>query len=138
MRRILEKVLYNSGGTWSSHLQDAAETINDHYNRFLKTSPNIAYTASKENQQELHQNQLTRQAKTYKQIDTVLEVGDSVRVAIPKAQIQKKGLATYTKEIYTIIKVIPPNNKKFTIARYSIKDRFGTKVKGNYPLSKLQ
>ena len=63
-------------------------------------------------------------AKSYKEIATILKLGDKVRIVVPVLKIKKNGLPTYSKEIYTVSKVIRGNAKNFTIPRYKLTSRF--------------
>jgi hypothetical protein len=72
---------------------------------------------------------------SYKQVDTVLKLGDTVRV-VEQFKIKSKGQPLYSMELFNISKVIKGNGIS-TIPRYQIKDKKGKRVQGNYPISKL-
>ena len=100
-------------------------------------SPDEAYYLDKDKQAEVYNKVKNSKAKSYKEIDTVLKVGDRVRIVVPALKIKKKGLPTYSTEIYTISKVVKGNVKNFTIPRYKLTSSDDVLQKNTYPISKL-
>jgi hypothetical protein len=134
LNRIME---FEKSKNWSKYLNQVEETYNDSYNRSIKTTPNNAYKLTGDEQDKLHEVQKNIKSKAYKDIDKVLEVGDTVRVLVEVGKQKSKGEPNWTRELYTISKVIKGNAKKFTIPRYKIIDEEGKIQKNTFPLSKL-
>jgi hypothetical protein len=136
VKSILKKVLYNENTkNWVKYIKEIQDIYNTTLNRNLKKSPDEIFFDTSLHE-DTFENLKTNHAKSYKEVDTVLEIGDSVRVLIQKkSKLDKQQ--TYSEEIYKINKVIKGNSMKFTINRYQVKDDLGNVLKGNYPLSKL-
>ena len=122
---------------WQPLLNDVEEVYNATLNRTIGMSPDEAYYLDKESQAELHSKVKNSKARSYKEIDTVLKVGDRVRIVVPALKIKKKGLPTYSTEIYTVTKVIKGNAKNFTIPRYKLTSSDDILQKNTFPISKL-
>ena len=146
VKKILNKLLFNISQKngedaddvlWDDDMLLKIEDIyNETLQRSIGMSPDEAYKLTEEQQAELYSKQKNGKAKSYKEIDTLLSLGDTVRLLIPLGKTKTKGQPTYSRELYKIIKVIPGNPKTFTIPRYKI-SRDGNNLPGNYPLSKL-
>jgi hypothetical protein len=137
LKSILNKVLYNKHlETWNTEILKIVQDVyNDTVNRSISKTPNEAYALDEQGQKELHQKQKENHALSYKQVDTVLKLGDTVRV-VEQFKIKSKGQPLYSMELFNISKVIKGNGIS-TIPRYQIKDKKGKRVQGNYPISKL-
>ena len=138
VKRIMFKMLYGKEKQWTDPmLLEIEDVYNNTINRMTGKSPNELYNEGKN--QEVVDKQKANHAKKYKEVNTVLEVGDKVRIIIEKGNplISKKGSPLWSKEIYTVFKVINGNKKTFTINRYKLKDTEGILVKNTFPLSKL-
>lgn len=137
IKKILFKYLYQDKEVWDEDILLQVENVyNDTLNTSTGKTPDEAYVLKPAEQNVLTESIKKTKAKSYKNIDTVLQVGDKVRVIIPATKIKTKGEPLWSKDIYTIKKVIPGNSIKFTIPRYQI-ELNDVIIKGNYALSKL-
>lgn len=135
LNRIMES---EKSKNWQKYLNVVEETYNDSLNRSLGMSPNKAYQLDSEKQTELHQVQKDIKSKSFKEINTVLKVGDTVRVLIEKGKQKSKGEPNWSRELFEIHKVIPGNKANFTITRYKVKGIDDEKIQRNtFVLSKL-
>jgi transposase InsO family protein len=138
VKRILNKILYDEGKKdWKRYLPVIEDVYNSTLNRITKKSPNEAYNLSEEQQVDQHDRLKNEAAKSFKEIDTVLEVGDFVRIVNETGKIKSKGQPIYSLDIYKVLKVIKGNKKAFTINRYKLIDSSGIVQKNTYALSKL-
>ena len=139
IKLLLQKILYNFSKKkdWRPYISVIQHIYNTSYNRNLKSTPDLAYHSTKEEQLELHEKAQVRLAKSYKEINVVLKVGDLVRIEIPKKTKIEKGKPVYSEGIYHVVKVIPGNKKTFTIPRYKLADEDGVLVKNNFAISSL-
>lgn len=138
IKNILFKIMYEKKTKqWQPLLNDVEEVYNATLNRTIGMSPDEAYYLDKDKQAELHTKVKNSKAKSYKEIDTLLTVGTRVRVVVPALKIKKKGLPTYSTEIYTISKVIKGSAKNFTIPRYKLTSSDDVLQKNTFPISKL-
>jgi hypothetical protein len=138
IKTIINKTLYLTGkNNWSVLLKDIVEIYNNSLHTSIGTTPNLAYKLDKQGQEELYGKMRADKSRQYQGIDTVLEVGQKVRVVVPKEKNKVKGLPNYTEEVYTISKVIKGHKENLTIPRYKLTDEQGRLQKNTYPLSKL-
>ena len=117
-------------------MNDVEEVYNSSYNRNLKDSPDNIYNLDTNQQAKQHEHQKNIKAKGYKEISTVLKVGDTVRIVLEKKGLKKTGI-NWTRELYKIHKVIPGNKDKSTIPRYKVISEDGKLERNTFPLSKL-
>ncbi len=138
LKRILTKILFDKKTTeWSKYIPVIQDIYNDSLSRITKTTPNLAYNSTIPEQVDIHTKQVAVKALGYKEINTVLKVGDRVRIVVQEEAIQKKMLPIYSVNIYKIHQVIQGHIKNLTIPRYKLIDGDGDIVKNTYPLSKL-
>ena len=100
-------------------------------------SPNQAYELDDEERAELYEKQKNIKAKSYKEINKVLSVGETVRIMVERQKIKSKGEPNWTRELYKIHKVIPGNKLNTTIPRYKVISEDGVIQPNTFPLSKL-
>lgn len=140
LKTILFKILFEKKLKWTKEdIKVVEDVYNNTINRVIKMTPNEAYVIQGKDKDDLIERQNTSNAKKYKEVDKVLELGNRVRLVIEKDNplIKKKGLPIWSKEIYTISKVIKGNAKTFSINRYKLTGEKGEVLNGTFPLSKL-
>lgn len=139
IKSVINKTLYkNNNNNWSKLLKTVQDVVNNSYHRVIGMTPNEAWNLPKAKQKELYKRMRNLKAKQYKGIDTLLSVGNKVRIVIPKEKQKTKGLPNYSEDIYIISKVIKGNALNFTIPRYKLRNLEGGPVlKNTFPLSKL-
>jgi len=74
--------------------------------------------------------------KSLEFIESILDVGSKVRVKLKKSALQKKLSNNYTKEIYTVHRIIRPKNN-FDVIQYKLKDSDNDLIEGLYNASEL-
>jgi transposase InsO family protein len=137
LKSILTKVLYiEKKKDWKQYLPQIQEIYNTTAHTALNNkTPDELYYGTAEEHLENFEEQKNKKAQQYKNIDTVLELNQKVRLLIQKKTALDKGGPNYSSDVYTIIKVFKANAKKFTIPRYKYKAmkqmRFLT---GRFPL----
>ena len=118
IQRILEKILYSEKTkNWVKYIPEIQNIYNTTVNRSLKTTPDLAYELEGQERVDLHEQQIANHAKSFKQIDSSLKVGDQVRILV--LTNKKKGSPNYSEEIYKIAKVVK-GDKISTNNRYKI------------------
>lgn len=138
VKSILNRLMTaDNSKQWQKYLVDVEEAYNSSYNRNLKMSPDEAYQLDPEQQIELQEKQRNIKAKGYKEISTVLKVGDTVRIVLEKEMIKRKGDPIWSRELYKIHRVIPANKLKNTIPRYKVISADGKLQRNTFALSKL-
>ena len=138
VKKILNKLLYENETTeWVQYLNDIEEIYNSSVNRKTGKTPDELYNSTPTEQADQNQHQKNNIAKSYKNVNTILKVGDYCRIIIEKSLIKKKGLPLYSEEIYTISKVIKGNKDSFTISRYKLIDSNGNLQRNTFQQSKL-
>lgn len=136
IKTILKKQMYiNQNNRWLNLLDTVEDNYNNTINATTKKTPNELYNSSIEKQTEIATNIKNEKAKGYAETDTVLKVGEKVRVIIPK----KKGKLdqNYTDEIFTINKVISGSKESSSTSRYQLIDENNVIIKGYYSISRL-
>jgi hypothetical protein len=139
VKALLWRILYSDHSKdWRKYLPVIEETYNTSLNRMTgKTPDEVYFNTTAQEKKELYDTQLAKKRMGYKEILTVLKVGDHVRLVTPKEKYKTKGKPLWSTEIYTIVKVIPANKLKTTIPRYKIADSKGVLEHNTLPLSKL-
>ena len=136
VKNILNRIMESENSKqWSRYLDDVEEVYNSSYNRSLGMSPDEAYQLDPEEQAILYEKQKNVKGKGYKEINTVLKVGDTVRIVVELKK--KKGDPNWTRELFKIHKVIKGNAANFTIPRYKVISDDGVLQRNTFPLSKL-
>ena len=130
--------MYHENVTWNDDILLKVENVyNNTVNRSTGKTPDEAFELDATEQKVLHEKLKTNASKRYKEIDTKLNVGDSVRVLVPTGKIKNKGQPIWSEEVFKIKRIINGVKENFTINRYTIEDSDGVVVKGSFPLSKL-
>lgn len=138
VKSILNKIL-NEKKTknWYKFLDDLEEVYNNTYQTTVKMTPNEAYNLNKDEQADLGAKIKAKKAKSFKNLDTILEVNQKVRIVKPLLKIKNKGEPNYSTEIYFVSKVIKGNKENLTISRYKLKNENGVLQKNTYSISEL-
>jgi hypothetical protein len=138
VKNILYKIQHqHNTKKWIEYLDDIVKVYNSTLNRSIGMTPDEAYNLNQDHQAELHQKVKDSKAQSFKNIDTVLKVGQKVRTVVPELAIRKKGLPTYSTVVYTIVKVIKGHTENITIPRYKIADPQGHLVENTFAISSL-
>jgi hypothetical protein len=122
---------------WVKFIPDIEKAYNSTYNRSIHTSPDLAYKLEPTDVQELADKVRAKKSKGYKEITTVLKVGQKVRLVVPKLSIKRKGEPLWSTDIYTIAGIINAHPENFTQPRYKVKDSDGHLVRNTFPISSL-
>jgi transposase InsO family protein len=138
IKRLIAKLFIATGKQeWVKHLPKIIENINSTYSFSTKQVPNDVVNDDNAKEQakatleaKFNKNPVNSQLKDY-------SVGDKVRVVLNKTTTDKKGVLTYTKEIYTIVRK-QGSRKPFVLPTYKLQDEDGDLIKGSYNASELQ
>ena len=138
LKSVLNKVTYSENTKWDANIIKSIQDVyNNTVNKTTGKTPNESWNLGEAEQADLHETLKSKSAKSYKEVDTLLKVGATVRIVEPRLKIKNKGEPLWSTELYKIKKVILGNRDKNTINRYQLVDSDGTIVRGYYPLSKL-
>lgn len=137
--RTLKSMIYKlfvlrDSNVWYDTLEDLLENYNSSYHRTIKMEPN---KVSMKNRKEVYENiknsvfdkKITNQKK--------LNIGDYVRVKLPRAIFDKKAKQTYSDNIYQI-KGVKPGQQGLTYDSYLLVDANDRKLKQTFLYSQLQ
>lgn len=137
IKSILKKVLFNEDKKdWKQYLSEIQDIYNTTLNTTIGKSPDELFNDTQEIHQEVSEKLKAKHAKSFKEVDTLLSIGNKVRIYIERKSAFDKT-QNYSNEIYTVSKVIKGNAKNFTIPRYKLIDSDGNLQKNTFQLSKL-
>ena len=138
IKTIINKTLFETKrNNWYILLKDIVEIYNNTLHTSLGMTPNNAYNLPIDKQEELYSKMRSDKARQYKGIDTILELGQKVRIVIEKGKNKKKGLPTYSEEVFKVSRIIKGHKENLTIPRYKLTDSNNKVMMNTYPLSKL-
>ena len=129
---IISKTQAVQGGAWNTHLQKSVAVYNRHYNRGIGFSPEEAVVLSKEDQQQVKENNKNAY-DTHKEGPTQeskFQIGDTVRAKLNKGKLDKNSTPSWTEQIYKITKIIPKRGasaEKYRIDRVGFEDKIFTR-----------
>jgi len=93
------------GGDWSQHLATATKVYNEYTNRSTKFSPSKAVELKKDEWDILRKNVAKVQKDENREQAADLEVGETVRLKIPKGKLDKASDPSWSEKIYRIAKI---------------------------------
>jgi len=93
------------GGDWSQHLATATKVYNEYTNRSTKFSPSKAVDLKKDEWDILRKNVAKVQKDENREQAADLEVGETVRLKIPKGKLDKASDPSWSEKIYRIAKI---------------------------------
>ena len=136
IKSILKKVLFNENvKDWKRFIPEIQDIYNTTLNTTIGKSPDELFNDTSLHK-EISDNVKVKHARSFKEINTLLSIGNKVRIYLERKSAFDKT-QNYSNEIYTVSKVIKGNAKNFTIPRYKLKDSEGNVQKNTFALSKL-
>jgi transposase InsO family protein len=105
IKSILRKVLFSEKKKdWKRYLPEIQNIYNTTVNRSLNKTPDEVFFVSTDAEHAvLSEKMKAAHAKSYKNVDTVLEVGQKVRILIEKKSALEKGLQNWSSDILFIL-----------------------------------
>ena len=92
LKSVLNKVTYSEKRKWDAEIiQDIENVFNNTVNKTTGKTPNESWNLDETDQANLHETLKNKSAKSYKEVDTLLKVGDTVRIVEPRLKIKNKG-----------------------------------------------
>lgn len=134
LKSMINKLMTaSSDNNWKDDLPILIENYNDSIHDITKKAPNEV----EKNDEEVKKRLDKKKNKNPNKIKDDLVIGDEVRVVLKKSALDKKGTNTYSKEIYTIVRVFK-SKKPFNLNQYKLEDEDGDLIKGVYNITELQ
>ena len=129
-RLIIQNMSVNDNFLWVQELPKLLDNYNNTVNRITKINPNDV----EGNEEKVISNNSKAQIRNV-EVER-FRVGDRVRVALKKGKLDKKSVNNFTKEIYTVYKVIK-SKKDFILESYKLIDSENDLIRGVYNSTEL-
>jgi hypothetical protein len=131
---LARNMIYADDNNWVSLLPQALYNYNSSFHRIIKMTP---YDAENANKSKVKENIIESVKPKNESLENfnrpVFEIGDSVRIRLDEFGLKKNiGSLNFSRELYTIHKIVVPRLSTSGAIYYQVKDVKGNVVSKNY------